>query len=794
VSSVQGVHMPVRNTIVALGFLFVVTAFAAPLHGQISLARYERAFDLQNRLQPLVVDLPDQPVWIGETSRFWYSKTTAAGRDWVVVDAATLQRRPAFDHEQLAAALSLASGRTVDPLELPFRNITFDDSETGLTFVAFDQEWDCRLAVYQCTRIRQVEPGPAVNPVGIYHRGPQPEAASRRTLPSPDGQWEAWIMNYNVHVRSTDGGETVTLSWDGGERDFYDFQSLSWSPDSRKLAAFRLQPGQRRILRYIEAAPADRFQPEYSTLDYTKPGDLVDQRRPVLFHVDRAARIDIDPTLFPNQFDVSAIVWRRDSRAFTFEHNERGHKVFRVIEVDATTGAVRALISEESETFFFYQGRYRGKYFRYDVNDGAEIVWMSERDGWNHLYLHDGRTGSVRNQITRGEWVVQDVDRVDEAARQIWFHASGRNAGQDPYFVHYYRINFDGTGLVALTDEDANHSVVYSADMQYHVRTRSRVDEPPVMELRRTADLQLLLRLEETDISRLAEAGWRPPESFVAKGRDGTTDIWGIIIRPMDFDPARRYPVIESIYAGPQGSSVPKTFTAYSEMRALAELGFIVVQIDGMGTSNRSKAFQDVAYQRLHDAGFLDRILWHRAAAAKYAHYDIANAGIYGGSAGGYSSTAAVLHHPDFYKVAVSGNGNHDHRMDKISFNELFMGWPIGPQYSASSNVDNAWRLRGKLLLIVAEMDTNVDPASTYKVVDVLIRANRTFDLLVLPGGGHNTGGDFPTRARYDYFVRHVLGVEPPNWNLVDLADSPVLSRRFGNPYQRRTAEPQRWF
>lgn len=784
--------MPGRITRAVLILVLAIISSAGSVQAQDILSRYERAFVLQSQLQGLALNLPSQPVWIGESTRFLYSRTVPGGREWVVVDAATLEKLAAFDHEALAVGLGRAADRSLDPGDLPLGNVTFGESETALTFVAFGQEWRCGLRAYECEAIGTVEPRPAVNPVGILHRGPEAQAVSPDALSSPDGRWEAYILNFNVHLRPTGGGEGVPLSWDGSEVDFYDFQSLVWSPDSRMLAAFRLRPGQRRILRYIESAPAHQFQPQYSTLEYTKPGDLVDQRQPVLFHMDGAEQIDIDPTLFPNQFDVSEIVWRADSRAFTFEHNERGHHVYRVIEVNAATGDARALINEEVETFFFYQGRYRGKYFRHDVNDGEEIVWMSERDGWNHLYLYDGASGRVRNQITQGEWVVRDVDRVDEEARQIWFRASGRNPGQDPYFIHYYRIDFDGTGLVALTEDDADHSVAYSADMDYFVSTRSRIDVPPVMELRRTADRELLLRVEVTDISLLEETGWRPPENFVAKGRDGTTDIHGVIVRPLDFDPNRTYPVIESIYAGPQDSSVPKGFSPYDGMRALAELGFIVVQIDGMGTSNRSKAFHDVAYMQLHDAGFPDRILWHQAVAARYAHYDISNVGIYGGSAGGFSSTAGMLHHGDFYKVAVSGNGNHDHRMDKISFNELFMGWPIGPQYSAASNADNAWRLTGKLLLIVGEMDHNVDPASTYQVVDVLIRANRTFDLLVLPGGGHGTGGDYPTRARYDYFVQHLLGEVPPNWNQVELASYPGLHRRFGNEFARSAAQGDR--
>jgi dipeptidyl aminopeptidase/acylaminoacyl peptidase len=255
---------------------------------------------------------------------------------------------------------------------------------------------------------------------------------------------------------------------------------------------------------------------------------------------------------------------------------------------------------------------------------------------------------------------------------------------------------------------------------------------------------------------------------FVSKARDGQTDIWGVIIRPTNFDPAKKYPVIENIYAGPQGSFVPKTFSTQTGMQAQAELGFIVVQIDGMGTSNRSKAFHDVAWKNLGDAGFPDRIIWHKAVAAKYPWYDATRVGIYGTSAGGQNSTGAVLFHPEFYDAAVAAAGCHDNRMDKIWWNEQWMGWPIGPQYAASSNVDHAKNLQGKLLLIVGEMDTNVDPASTMQVVDALIDADKDFDLLVLPGAGHTSGGAYGERRRFDFFVKHLRGIDPPNWNLPD--------------------------
>jgi dipeptidyl aminopeptidase/acylaminoacyl peptidase len=401
---------------------------------------------------------------------------------------------------------------------------------------------------------------------------------------------------------------------------------------------------------------------------------------------------------------------------------------------------------------------------------------MSERDGWNHLYMYDGVTGKVKHQITKGDWAVRTVIGADPEKRQIWFSANGMYPGKDPYFVHYYRINFDGTGLTTLTEADANHVVNFSTDRAYYVDTYSRVDLAPVSELRRGSDGSLVTRLEAADISALKKAGWKAPEVFTAKGRDGKTDIWGVIFRPSNFDPAKKYAVIENIYAGPQGSFVPKSFSAFSAMQATAELGFIVVQIDGMGTNNRSKAFHDVAWQNLGDAGFPDRILWHKAVAARYPAYDITRVGLYGTSAGGQNALGGLLFHPDFYKAAVSAAGCHDNRMDKIWWNEQWMGWPIGPHYAASSNVDHASKLQGKLLLVVGEMDTNVDPASTYQVVNQLVKHNKPFDLLTLPGAGHTSGGAYGDHKRYDFFVQHLLGVKPPEWKALEAATKPATT------------------
>jgi len=424
----------------------------------------------------------------------------------------------------------------------------------------------------------------------------------------------------------------------------------------------------------------------------------------------------------------------------------------------AESGVVKPIINEESKTFIDYSG----KMFRQDIEATGEIVWMSERDGWNHLYLIDGKTGTVKNPITRGEWVVRGVDRVDPEKRQVWFRAGGIHPEQDPYYIHYARVDFDGTGLTLLTKGDGTHSISYSPDGRFYLDSYSRVDMPPVTELRRTADGALVCEVERADWDALLQMGWQIPERFVAKGRDGKTDIYGVIFRPTTFDPQKKYPVIENIYAGPQGSFTPKAFRPFFGHQELAELGFIVVQMDGMGTSHRSKAFHDVCCKNLADSGFPDRILWLKAAAAKYPYMDLSRVGIYGGSAGGQSSTAALLWHPEFYKVAVSDCGCHDNRVDKIWWNEQWMGWPIGPHYAEQSNVTNAHKLQGKLLLTVGELDRNVDPASTMQVVNALIKANKDFDLLVIPGGGHGAGeSPYGKRRRMDFFVRHLLGVEP---------------------------------
>jgi dipeptidyl aminopeptidase/acylaminoacyl peptidase len=762
------------RTIVLAAVVCGAVGIEGEARAQVSRADYERAQGLRAEWQFLTADVPDGAAWIGQTSRFAYRKTVRGGHQFVVFDAETGQKTPAFDHEKLAASLARLTARPVAAARLPFASFTFADGEKSIRFSIGEERWSCALADYACTK----EDPPAARP-GVLRgvNGPvrDPESARpERPRRSPDGKWEALVQNYNLAVRPVGGRAVTLLSSDGSEGDYYDLASAAWSPDSTKIAVYRVRPGYRRYVHYVESSPEDQLQPKSWTLLYAKPGDVLDLQQPVIFHVAPARQLSVPNDLFPNPYELSRLAWRKDGRAVTFEYNQRGHQVYRVIEAEGATGRARAVLSEEPKTFFYYNqasgSRGAGKKFRYDIADGRQVIWMSERDGWNHLYLLDGSTGGVINQVTRGAWAVRGVEKVDEAKRQIWFSANGMYPGKDPYFLHYYRANFDGTGLTTLTTADADHELRFSADMKYFVDTYSRVDLPTVSELHLAADGSLVSAIERGDAADLAKAGWKPPEVFVAKGRDGTTDIWGVIYRPRRFDPARKYPVIENIYAGPHGSFVPKTFSAFSAMQAQAELGFVVVQIDGMGTSNRSKAFHDVAWKNIADAGFPDRILWHKAVAAKYAWYDVSRVGIYGGSAGGQNAMAALLFHPEFYRVAVSYAGCHDNRMDKIWWNEQWMGWPLGPEYSASSNVDNAAKLQGRLLLVVGELDTNVDPSSTMQVVNALVHANKTFDLLVIPGANHPAGRSdehaaYGERIRFDFFVRHLLGQATPDWN-----------------------------
>ena len=710
-----------------------------------------------------------------EDTFFWYrNDLSGETREFILVNPERQTRGPAFDHTKLADALSKATGEYYTPEQLPFESIVFVDRTTKICFTIGESGWECDLTTYELKRVDTVPQPPtarAARPDRSKFEEITPETNANGTnlaydpplyldSPSPDETLTAFIEKYNVFVRNKDE-DPVQLSRDGVEGHSYGM--LSWSPDSKIIIASRIVPAVHKPVYLIESSPREGGRAKLRSQLYPLPGDPYTTYELYIFDVAARKQIKVDSEII-DFYGPAKIRWMQDGRHFLFHKTDRGHQRFRIFKVDAQNGKTDTIFDDHPDTFV--NTTYDS--FIYYTEGNKEIIYACERDGWKHLYLIDAQQGKLKNQITKGPWVVRGVDRVDETKRQIWFRAGGMYSDQDPYLIHYYRVNFDGTGLVALTEGNGSHSIQYSPNEQYLVDSYSRVDMPPVHELRRVSDGKLLCNLEKADISELKAGGWRPPEVFVAKGRDGKTDIWGVISRPANFDPSRKYPVIEYIYAGPHSSYVPKTFSTRSRWSDMTELGFIVVQMDGMGTANRSKGFHDVCWHDLGDAGFPDRILWHKAVAEKYSYYDISRVGIYGGSAGGQNSVGALLFHPEFYKVAVSSCGCHDNRMDKASWNEQWMGYPVGPHYAASSNIENADRLVGKLLLIGGELDTNVPPESTYRLVDALIKADKDFEMLIVPGAGHGSGGAYGVRKQREFFVRHLLGKEPTIRNAGD--------------------------
>ena len=728
------------------------------LWAQGTVEDYNRAYELREKYNAKhVLYAGVVPHWVDQTSAFWYVRQTEKGKEYVKVDAASKKRTALFDQQKMAAALTEKAGREINAYNLPLQNCRLNISLDTLRF-----QLDGKFWAYSIKNNRLLDEGAIPLRGKERHWMEVDDEKEGRPVTSPDGKWIAFIKNDNVYVREVATGKEKQLSQDGTLSNYYS-SYIQWSPDSKSVVSCRIRPVEKRYVYYVESSPADQAQPKLHKQEYAKPGDELRFKVPCIFEVESGRRLIPSTELFSHQYELSGPMWNADSKAITFEYNERGHKVYRVLEMSVVDGSVRTLIEEKEEKYVNYPRIYRNY-----LSDGKRIIWSSERDNYNHLYLYDRATGKPLNQITKGEWYVRGVQQVDEANEVIYFSANGMKKGEDPYLIHYYKINFDGSNLVELTPEEGMHQCWYSSDYKYLVDVYSKVDQAPIAVLRDAKNGKIRMQLDKADISALLANGWKAPEVFSAKGRDGKTDMWGVIYRPSNFDPSKKYPVIEYIYSGPGDQYVPKTFSSYNWwMTSLAELGFIVVQVDGMTTSFRSKEFEEVCYKNLKDAGLPDHIAWIKAAAQKYPYMDIDRVGIFGCSAGGQESTGAVLFHPEFYKAAYSACGCHDNRMDKIWWNELWMGYPVDESYSACSNVDNAHLLSRPLMLVVGELDDNVDPASTMQVANALIKANKDFELVVIPGAHHTMGEDFGEHKRYDFFVRHLMGITPPSWDKV---------------------------
>jgi len=732
-----------------------------PNHEEL-LQSYRNAAKLDSTATKKIYSANVKAKWNPAGESFWYRNNLARNtHEYVLVDIAGKRKGSAFNHEQLAKALSSITGKTVSATDLPVTDF-IPGSGNQEWLVNIDKQW---FTWNTTTNTCQ----PATQPLKTWEGDDKPlqRRLSRWEHPvqdsvSPDKKWIAFTKGGNVFARSVATKEEIQFTKNGSKEMPYG--ALSWSPDSKNLVGYHIDPKEEKKVYYVLSSEPGTSRGQLRSQDYMQPGDDFSTYEMHIFNLpSRSARKVLTDKI--DFFGNPLLHWRKDNPAFfTFERVDRGHQRFRIIEVNTQTAKTRHVIDEQTKTFIYEQ-----RIYTHYLPDTHEIIWATEKDGWRSLYLMDELTGKQKKKITTGNWVVREIDSVDSKKRQIWFRASGMNPNEDPYNIHYYRIGFDGKNLISLTPAIGNHSLAFSPDRSVFTDTWSQVNVPPLTTLNATATGRKMMDIETADVADFITTGIKFPEVFTAKGRDGKTAIWGIVCKPSNLDSNKTYPIIENIYAGPQDSFVPKNFMPYSEMQSLAELGFIVVQMDGMGTANRSKAFHDVCWKNLADAGFEDRILWMKALGKKHSYADTTRIGVYGTSAGGQNAGGSVLFHPEFYKSAVAACGCHDNRIDKQWWNEQWMGYPLGPHYEAQSNITNASRLKGNLMLVVGEADTNVPPESTYRFADALIKAGKNFDLVTVPGMGHSDGGVFGKKKKRDFFVKTLLGVDAPDRNTNEL-------------------------
>jgi dipeptidyl-peptidase-4 len=773
-------QISLARTVVIATFVSALSAHFAYAQSFGTLADYVRAERfLGANAQELVTNDAVQPHWIGGGDRFWFRNRTAHGYEFLVVDAATGSRRPAFDHARLAAAMSVAADTSVDAFMLAFRDIQLVDSERAVRFAAAKgKHWRCDLVTYTCV-------GPDTLPLTRLSE-----------TRSPDGRWVAFTRGDNVWVRELTNAHEIQLTTDA-QPDFgyakptgccqqvtnvmqHRDQSpvLVWSPDSRRIATYKMDERDVRRLYLLETKTPAAVLHSYP---YALPGDSIVPRFDT-YMLDVAARRAVRVNRPPQTAGNTSCCWltsdsvtkdiRWDAQGdhLFMTYGTRGFHQLELLEVDATTGDARTVLTERSKTFVETNLESGGIPNWRPVHHDREVIWFSERDGWAHLYLMNGATGTVEHQITSGAWTVGEVLRVDEPNGWVYFTGRGREPRRDPYFRHLYRARLDGSQIQLLTPEDADHEVSLSPSGSYFVDNRSRLDTLPVTVVRRT-DGTFVREVQRADASRLFAMGWRYPIPVTVKARDGVTDLYGLLYRPSRIDPARRYPVIDNIYPGPQiGPIGNRTFASSirGSNAGLAELGFFVLELDASGTPFRSKAFHDSYYGNMGDNGIADHVTAIKQLAARFPAIDAGHVGIYGHSGGGFSSTDAILRYPDFFSVAVSGAGNHDNRSYDYSWGEKYQGLLRAlPDSSDNFDPQANWRLaaklKGHLLLMYGTMDDNVHPVNTQRLIEELIKANKDFDSLELPNRNHGFAGEpYVIRRTWDYFVMHLLGVAPP--------------------------------
>ena len=706
--------------------------------------------------------------------RLIYRRSTESGSDYILVDVKTTQKSPLFDAARLASELAVYVDDEIDSSDLDLSRIRLAGVQAQLEFDYAGESYVLDLSSYALNQLAET---------------------STSEFLSPDGGMAAFIDEHNLWFRDTVSNEVTQLTFDGEQDYGYatnnagwlrdDGPVLLWSPDSSKIATFR-HDGRNVGEMYLWSTQVGHG--ELDAWKYPLPGDdYIFMIERIVIHLEDEPRIvALDMSPDPHRSTTSDHVagrggvfldveWSEDSGTLSFVSSSRDHKIAQLQIANPETGEVKPVYREEVETY--YESGYNAANWRV-FPDRNEFVWFSEKDDWGHLYLHDLQSGRLKQQITEGSWAVLQIQQVDLENQQIYFLGSNREPG-DPYFQYLYRINFDGTELTNLTPETANHQVSWSDSAEYFTDVYSTPNTAPISIVRNTAgDTQFVL--EETDIDPLITSGWVAPVPFIVKARDQITDLYGLLYKPSNFEETKAYPVLNYLYPGPQSGSVgTRSFRASrNDKQSLAELGFIVVELDAMGTPGRSKSFHDAYYGDMGDNGLPDQIEGIRQLGAVNPWMDLERVGIWGHSGGGFASTAGILRYPDFYKVAVSGAGNHDNRNYEDDWGEKWQGLletfpennPGEGEPAVTTNYDNqanqllAANLEGKLLLAHGMLDTNVHPSSTMLVVDALIEADKDFDLVVLPNASHGFGNRrYFMKRRWDYFVENLRDLQPPS-------------------------------
>jgi len=713
----------------------IFALFSLGLAQQLTAADYARAEKmLAYNTAPLVDRASVRPIFLPD-GRFWYQVLTATGREFVLVDPSSGTKK---------------TGQSLSELGLPA--------------------------------------APAGGGPGRF--------GGNLAVRSPDGKREVFIKDWNLWVRDIESKKETQLTTDGVKDFGYatdnagwkhsDRAIVLWSPDSKKIATF--QQDQRHVSD-MYLASTNVGAPKLEAWKYPLPQDkeiikihrvVIDTEtgKMVRFKMgpdDRRGTLcdDIacDGTFGDNE-------WSADATTLAFVSSSRDHKEAKFRIANVATGEVRDVFEEKVATQYESgQGEINWRYFPAT----NEAIWYSERDDWGHLYMYDLTTGKPKWQITKGNFVVTSISKIDAVNRVIFFNANGREAGRDPYFSHFYRVDFDGKNLKLLTPEDGNHQITWSNDGKYFVDNFSKMDVPNVATLR-DATGKLIVELEKADVSRLRAAGWKPATPITVKSRDGRWDLYGVMFTPTNLDRTKKYPVINYIYPGPQGGGVGgRSFSpSRSDHQALAELGFVVVIIDGTCNPDRSKSFHDVCYGNMGDNTLEDQIAGLKELAAKNPYMDLSRVGIWGHSGGGFATADAMFSYPDFYKVGIAESGNHDNRNYEDDWGERYIGLMVGDNYEKQANQINAKNLKGKLMLAHGNMDDNVPPYNTYLVVDALVKANKDFDLVIFPNARHGYGVDsyYMMRRRWDYFVKNLLGAEPPKEYKLEPKTDPRTQQR----------------